>query len=68
MGGMPDPWTQPSSPLQLSSLSQEAASLARRLGWGAEDNTLQRVMTHAEGAANPDGWTLHDNFGPVSWE
>ena len=32
MGGMPDPWTQAPSPLQLSSLCQEAASLAR--GWG----------------------------------
>jgi hypothetical protein len=67
IGGMPDPWTQAPSPLQLSSLCQEAASLARRLGWGAEEITLQRVMTHAEGAANRDGCTLHDNFGPVSW-
>ena len=67
MGGIPDPWTQAPSPLQLSSLCQEAASLARRLGWGAEEITLQRVMTHAEAAANRDGRTLHDNYGPVSW-
>ena len=67
MGGMPDPWTQAPSPLQLSSLCQEAASLARRLGWGAEEITLQRVMTHAEAAANRDGRTLHDNYGPVIW-
>ena len=67
MGGMPDPWTQAPSPLQLSSLCQEAASLARSLGWGAEEITLQRVMTHAEAAANRDGRTLHDNYGPVSW-
>ena len=67
MGGMPDPWTQDPSPLQLSSLCHEAASLARRLGWGAEEITLQRVMTHAEAAANRDGCTLHDNYRPVSW-
>ena len=64
---MPDPWTQAPSPLQLSSLCQEAASLARHFGWGAEAITLQRVMTHAEAAANRDGRTLHDNYGPVSW-
>jgi hypothetical protein len=67
MGGMPDPWTQAPSPLQLSSLCQEAASLARRLGWSAEEITLQRVMTHAEAAANRDGRTLYDNYGPVIW-
>ena len=62
MGGMPDPWTQAPSPLQLSSLCQEAASLVRRLGWSAEEITLQRVMTHAEAAANRDGRMLHDNL------
>jgi hypothetical protein len=67
MGGIPDPWTQAPSPLQLNSLCQEAASLARRWGWGAEEITLQRVMTHAEAAANRDGRLLHDNYGPVSW-
>ena len=67
MGGMPDPWTQAPSPLQLTSLCQEAASLAVRWGWGADAITLQRVMTHAEAAANRDGRTLHDNYGPVSW-
>lgn len=67
MWGMPDPWTQAPSPLQLSSLCQEAASLARHLGWGAEEITLQRVMTHAEAAANPDGRTLHETYGPVIW-
>ena len=66
-GGMPDSWTQAPSPLQLSSFCQEAASLARRLGWSAEEITLQRVMTHAEAAANRDGRTLHDNYGPVIW-
>ena len=67
MSGIPDPWTQAPSPLQLSSLCQEAASFAWRLGWGAEEITLQRVMTHAEAAANRDGRTPHDNYGPVSW-
>jgi hypothetical protein len=37
------------------------------LGWGAEEITLQRVMTHAEAAANRDGCTLHGNYLPVRW-
>jgi hypothetical protein len=67
MGGIPDPWMQSPSAVQLTSLCQEAASLARHWGWGADEITLERVMTHAEAAANRDGRMLHDNYGPVIW-
>ena len=67
MGGRPDPWTQPPTAAQLSSLCQEAAALARRWGWGADEITIQRVMTHAEAASNRDGRWMHDNYGPVVW-
>ena len=67
MGGQPDPWLQPPTVEQLSSLCAEAASLARRWGWGEADITIQRVMTHAEAASNRDGQIRHDNYGPVVW-
>ena len=67
MGGQPDPWLQPPTAAQLSSLCAETASLARRWGWSASDITIQRVMTHAEAASNRDGRVRHDNSGPMVW-
>ena len=67
MGGMPDPWTQPPTAAQLTSLCQEAAAIASRWGWGTDQITIQRVMTHAEAASNRDGRWMHDNYGPVVW-
>jgi hypothetical protein len=67
MGGQPDPWSIPPTALQLEALCQEAAAAARSWGWGPEAITIQRVMTHAEAAANRDGRQPHDNYGPVIW-
>lgn len=67
MGGRPDPWSIPPTEAQLATLCAEAAELARRWGWGPEQITIGRVMTHAEAAANRDGRLLHDNYGPVIW-
>ena len=67
MGGVPDPWTQPPTEAQLSSLCREAAAVARSWGWGVEQITVKRVMTHAEAASNRDGRWMHDNYGPVIW-
>ncbi|MEX0588701.1 MAG: N-acetylmuramoyl-L-alanine amidase, partial [Cyanobium sp.] len=35
--------------------------------WSAEQITIQRLLTHAEAAANLDGREPHDNYGPVIW-
>ncbi|MFM7675604.1 MAG: N-acetylmuramoyl-L-alanine amidase [Synechococcus sp.] len=67
MGGQPDPWTIPPTKPQLEALCQEAAAVARSWGWSAEQITIQRLMTHAEAAANRDGRDAHDNYGPVVW-
>ena len=67
MGGVPDPWTQPPTEPQLNSLCAEAAAVARSLGWGADQITVERVMTHAEAASNRDGRWRHDNYGTVIW-
>ena len=67
MGGRPDPWAQPPTAVQLTSLCQEAAAIARRWGWAADAITIQRLMTHAEAASNRDGCWMHDNYGPVVW-
>ena len=67
MGGQPDPWTLPPTPVQLASLCMETASIAASWGWTADDITVQRVMTHAEAASNKDGRVMHDNYGPVVW-
>ena len=67
MGGQPDPWTLPPTPVQLASLCTETASIAASWGWTADDITVQRVMTHAEAASNKDGRVMHDNYGPVVW-
>ena len=42
-----------------------AAAVARSWGWGADQITVERVMTHAEAASNRDGRWMHDNYGPV---
>ncbi len=67
MGGQPDPWTLPPTEVQLHSLCQEVAAIARSWGWTAADITIQSVMTHAEAASNRDGRWMHDNYGPVIW-
>jgi len=67
MGGRPDPWTLPPTQSQLDALCQEAAAVARSWGWGAEQITIQRLMTHAEAASNRDGRVMHENYGPVAW-
>lgn len=67
MGGRSDPWTIPPTEPQLEALCQEAAAVARSWGWGPEQITIQRLMTHAEAAANRDGRVMHDNYGPVAW-
>ena len=67
MGGVPDPSTQIPSDPQLNSLCAEAASVARSWGWGADQITVERVMTHAEAASNRDGRWMHYNYGPVIW-
>ncbi|MEB3235013.1 MAG: N-acetylmuramoyl-L-alanine amidase [Cyanobacteriota bacterium] len=67
MGGRPDPWSLPPTKPQLEALCQEAAAVARSWGWSAEQITIQRLMTHAEAAANRDGRDAHDNYGPVIW-
>ena len=67
MGGAPDPWTLPPTDPQLNSLCSEAAAVARSWGWGADQITVERVMTHAEAASNRDGRWMHDNYGPVIW-
>lgn len=58
----------PPTEKQLDNLCKEAALLAYRLKWRPEEITVQRVMTHAEAAANRDyplgtarrvsGWSL----------
>ena len=63
----PIPGRSPPTEPQLAALCAEAAALARRWGWGPGEITIQRVMTHAEAAANRDGRVLHDNYGPVIW-
>ena len=50
-----------------NSLCAEAAAVARSWGWGPEQITVERVMTHAEAASNGDGRWMHDNYGPVIW-
>ena len=67
MGGRPDPWSIPPAKPQLEALCQEAAAVARSRGWSADQISVQRVMTHAEAAANRDGRVMHDNYGPVIW-
>ena len=63
----PIPGTQPPTDPQLNSLFVEAAFVARSWGWGADQITVERVMTHAEAASNRDGRWMHDNYGPVIW-
>ena len=40
------------------------AAVARSWGWSADQISIQRLMTHAEAAANCDGRVMHDNYGP----
>ena len=67
MGDIPDPWNQPPTHAQLTSLCAEAAAIVRNWGWREDDISIQSVMTHAEAASNRDGRLMHDNYGPVIW-
>ena len=67
MGGRPDPWSIPPTEDQLNAMCRETAAIARSWGWGQADITIEKVMTHAEAAANRDGRSMHDNYGPVIW-
>ena len=64
MGGIPDPWTQPPTTAQLTSLCAEAAAIARSWSWQEVDISLQFVMTHAKAASTRDGRVIHDSSGP----
>ncbi len=44
----------PPTPAQIESLCQEVAKVAYDLGWEASDITINRILTHAEAAANRD--------------
>ena len=50
MGGSPDPWALPPTPVQLDSLCGETVAIAL---------SIQSVMTHAEAASNRDGRVTH---------
>jgi len=53
MGGVA--WRDyPPTTIQIDNMCKEVASLALDLGWGTNDITISRVMTHAEAAANRD--------------
>ena len=61
MGGIP--WQDfPPTPIQVENMCREAADLAIELGWKASDirdltngnNSVNRILTHAEAAANRD--------------
>lgn len=53
----------PPTEKQLNALAQVICVLADALDLTID---IQRVMTHAEAAANRDGLYLHDNYGPRS--
>jgi hypothetical protein len=44
----------PPTNIQIENMCKEAAQLAFKLGWKPEEITINRVMTHAEAAANRD--------------
>jgi hypothetical protein len=61
MGGVP--WDDfPPTAIQMENMCREAADLAKKLGWKASDikdltlgnNSVNRILTHAEAAANRD--------------
>ena len=61
MGGLP--WDDfPPTAIQIENMCREAANLANELGWKASDigdltngsNSVNRILTHAEAAANRD--------------
>lgn len=50
-----DDWHSfPPTPIQIERLCQEVAQLSLSLGWTQDEVTIQRIMTHAEAAANRD--------------
>lgn len=68
MGGSPDPWTIPPTSAQVETLCREVARLIRDdWQWPADAISVRTILTHAEAAANRDGWIAHENYGPVAW-
>jgi len=58
-------WAQtPLKPIQVNSMTLEAAKLALAWGWKESDINIQNIMTHAEAAANRDGLSPTVNYGP----
>lgn len=66
MGGA-DPWSTPPTQQQLQQMCAEVARLIRQWGWTESDISVANIMTHAEAAANKDGWVAHENYGPQAW-
>ena len=59
-------------PVQLETLTTEAARIAKAWGWTSSDIKLQNIMTHGEAGSGRDGWlpTLSEkpyNYGPQQW-
>jgi len=58
-------WAQtPLKPIQVNSMTLEAAKLALAWGWKESDINIRNIMTHAEAAANKDGLSPTPNYGP----
>ncbi|MEB3333293.1 MAG: N-acetylmuramoyl-L-alanine amidase [Synechococcaceae cyanobacterium] len=66
MGGT-DPWSTPPTQKQLQEMCAEVARLIRQWDWKESDISVVNIMTHAEAAANRDGWVAHENYGPQAW-
>lgn len=66
MGG-DDPWSTPPTGDQIDAICKEVAAIIKDWGWKEEDISIKNILTHAEAAANLDGGTAHENYGPVVW-
>ena len=49
---------------QRVAMAKEAARIAKKWGWTANDITTKKVMTHGEAGSNVDGYNAHTNYGP----
>ena len=59
-------------PVQLETLTTEAARIAKAWGWTSSDIKLQNIMTHGEAGSGRDGWLpavseKPYNYGPKVW-
>ena len=59
--------TQAPTEAQLDSMSTEAATLAKGMGWTTNNIDIRNIMTHGEAGSNKDGRYMHDNYGPKVW-